>query len=242
VAEGGQRLRRRFAAWKHRKAISSVPAFLCLPQAVNLLDRQQVELLVTSIKEQCAPLPVLVVIDTLHRCFHGGDENSSRDMGVFIEAMDYVRRQTGAAVVIVHHLGKTGTSERGSSALRGAMDTMIAMTETTVLTLHCERQKDDAPFADIGIALKPCLESLVVELETGREADDLGGKDRFCLDALRDAGPDGLTHGAWVAQCDQRGVASSSFDRARKRLVAKGRVKHDDQTGLYSVATAGPLA
>jgi hypothetical protein len=247
MAEGDSGLKRRFAAWKHRKAIGRIPYFQCLPQAVDLLSWEQVELLVTSIKNQCSPLPVLVVIDTLHRCFAGGDENSARDMGLLIKAMDYVRRQTKAAVLVVHHLGKKGASERGSSALRGAVDTMFAMTASPAVTLSCEKQKDGAPFETIALGLRPWLNSCVVELETGQEANDLEAKPQLCLDVLRESGPDGLTHGEWATQCKQRGVRSSSFDRARKTLIGEGYATHSEVTGRYAavlgdILESGPVS
>lgn len=65
----------------------------------------------------------LIVLDTLARCFAGGDENRASDMGAFIAGCDYIKNQTGATILVVHHIGKDATAgARGSSALRAACD------------------------------------------------------------------------------------------------------------------------
>lgn len=66
-----------------------------------------------------------IVVDTLARHLDG-DENSSKDVGAFITAVDSLRGAfPGSTAVIVHHTGheseKAGRA-RGSSALRAAMD------------------------------------------------------------------------------------------------------------------------
>lgn len=67
----------------------------------------------------------LIVVDTLRK-FHTLDENDSADMTRVLDALDDIARETGAAVVFVHHANKgaaTGgrlheqQAARGSSAL-----------------------------------------------------------------------------------------------------------------------------
>jgi RecA-family ATPase len=57
---------------------------------------------------------VLVVIDTLARCMVGADENSARDMGEAIDALDRLRRAAGSCVLPVHHMGKPNGTTRTS--------------------------------------------------------------------------------------------------------------------------------
>lgn len=65
--------------------------------------------------------PVLIIIDTLARNFGAADENSTTDMNAFIGNVDKLRGN--AAVMIIHHAGHSNYErERGSSALRGALD------------------------------------------------------------------------------------------------------------------------
>jgi hypothetical protein len=91
----------------------------------------------------------LIVVDTLARCMTGGEENSAKDVGLFVAGVDRVRHATGAAVLIVHHVGKGG-DVRGSSALPGALDTQIlAEADGEFLRLSCLKQKDAERFKPI---------------------------------------------------------------------------------------------
>jgi hypothetical protein len=77
----------------------------------------------------------------------GGDENSARDMGLFIAACNAIQRSTGAAVLVVHHTGKNRSTERGSSALRGGADSMIELSNHDgLISIACAKSKDRAPF------------------------------------------------------------------------------------------------
>jgi very-short-patch-repair endonuclease len=65
----------------------------------------------------------LIVIDTLHRNFGAGDENSSKDFAQFLNNIDRQLKPCGATILVIHHSGH-GDKERGrgSSAIRAAMD------------------------------------------------------------------------------------------------------------------------
>ena len=70
-------------------------------------------------------------------------------MGLLIAAADRMRIELACAVCLIHHANASGTRERGSTALRAAVDTMLSMTAADdLLTLHCEKQKDAAPLVD----------------------------------------------------------------------------------------------
>lgn len=78
--------------------------------------------------------PDLLVIDPLAR-FFTGDENSARDIGRLIGALDELVQGYAAAVLLVHHTSKPvvndpkegGLKLRGSSALFGAADTVLVL-------------------------------------------------------------------------------------------------------------------
>lgn len=70
----------------------------------------------------------LLQLDPLYT-FHGGDENSARDMGRFFSSLQEIVRHYSIAVMVIHHHGKPGQVEReggdlhrGSSLLRDATD------------------------------------------------------------------------------------------------------------------------
>ena len=72
------------------------------------------------------PEGAVVFIDTLNAASPGLDENSSRDMGLILEAAKKLQQITKGLVVIVHHSGKDASKGlRGHSSLYAAMDAVI---------------------------------------------------------------------------------------------------------------------
>ena len=58
----------------------------------------------------CDVLPydntALIVVDTLARSMGAGDENTAKDIAMFIRNCDLLRQSTGAHVMLIHHTGK----------------------------------------------------------------------------------------------------------------------------------------
>lgn len=121
--------------------------------ALPLLNPIQVE----SFIQRLEPYrPTLVILDTLARCMVGGNESSARSMGEVVQACARLQNAFGAAVLLVHHTGKDGQTERGSSALRGAADTMLRLSaDQNVVCLSSSKSKDGAPFKDRLFTLEP---------------------------------------------------------------------------------------
>ncbi len=95
--------------------------------------------------------PVLVVLDTLNRT-STGDENSTGDMTAYVRALDTIREKMGAAVLLLHHPSKADPHElRGSSALKGALDS-VAMVQKRTGKLALIQTKNRS-----GDLAKPCL-------------------------------------------------------------------------------------
>lgn len=64
----------------------------------------------------------LIILDTM-AASHSGDENSAKDMGLFLAACKDLSHATGAMVLAVHHTGKEESKGmRGSSALFAGAD------------------------------------------------------------------------------------------------------------------------
>ncbi len=129
---------------------------------IPMLDPVEITAFITAVM----PLaPRLIVIDTLSRCIVGGDENSSKDMGLFVEACAEIQRATGATVLIIHHTGKNGIGERGSSVLRCACETMMELSkEESYVTLACNKMKDAPEFNTTTFHLR------VVDLDGGESS------------------------------------------------------------------------
>jgi AAA domain-containing protein/IclR-like helix-turn-helix domain-containing protein len=218
VAEGVAGLSKRLKAWCVAREVSEVPRVYLVPDAPQLAQRADVEQLVKDLRAQI-PEPIsLVIIDTMARCFVGGDENSAKDVGELISGADRLRKQLDCAVLLVHHTTKKGDSERGSSALRGAPETMISIQSASgTVTVTCEKQKDAEPFNPIPLRLHPVAGSCVVEPADGRS---VWGKALQCLRVLA-AHRDGLTATEWQ---EASGVPETSFYRYRKELESDGLV------------------
>lgn len=91
--------------------------------------------------------PDVVVIDTFARSFVGKDENSSKDTGEWIKSAEELRAR-GYTVVFLHHTRKNtefGHQFRGSTAVSGAMDTIITVIydkRTDTIDVQVDKQKD----------------------------------------------------------------------------------------------------
>jgi ABC-type oligopeptide transport system ATPase subunit len=110
----------RWEAWKKYHEVVSAELYF-YREALQVLN--EIELMqFIGILEQHKPS--LVIIDTMARSAVGMDENSARDVGQFVAAVDRLRMALDCAVLVVHHTGKSGDM-RGSTALYGASDTVI---------------------------------------------------------------------------------------------------------------------
>jgi RecA-family ATPase len=125
AGEGTCGFPRRLAGWEQFHGME-VDNMHVITSPVNFLDPVMNSALIKASRE-LPELPVLVVIDTLARSFGGGDENSTKDMNLFISEVDRLRESLGCAVLVVHHPPHGGTKLRGSSALPGALDTIISV-------------------------------------------------------------------------------------------------------------------
>ena len=155
AGEGVGGLSKRIGSWYQDKGIQPDDSFLVLPTALNLIQEQDVNKLILSIME-CNKKFSLIVVDTVARSLLGGGENSSTDIGLFVKSCDAIKDFTGATVTGIHHSGKDEQrGMRGSSALLGAVDTVIRVTqEQSIVNLVMEKQKDDEPMPEKSFSMK----------------------------------------------------------------------------------------
>ena len=220
AAEGVSGYFRRAQAWCLARGVEYVPDFRIYPEAVNFFSGETV-----ALEDEIAALdkpPVLITIDTMARCMVGGDENSARDVGLFIDHADGLAKRTGAALLIVHHTGKNGDLERGSSALRGAADTMMSLKpEGAGFKLTCEKQKEAAEFEPWRFHLEEKSQSCVIRL--GGDLGRLSSQGQRVLEAVSASfGTD------WVSATKVLGateVPKSSLYRSLNELVERGSME-----------------
>ena len=136
------------------------------------VDSENMDILFGRINDELQKSPALVVIDTLARCFDG-DENLQEDMGRFIGGIDRLRREFDTTVIVVHHTRLDADRERGSTAFRGAADTMVYCRKSRdgELELTCNKQKDAEEFLTRHFGIKKVL--LPPHVATGESQDSI---------------------------------------------------------------------
>ena len=124
--EGQQGIANRVRAWEKHcgTPVDNLPIrFTTAP--VRFLDPAAKSALMEAVQAELDALGgvVVIIIDTLNRNFGDGDENSTKDMTNFIDAVTDVHKDTGATVLIVHHTGLSdGDRARGNGSLKNACD------------------------------------------------------------------------------------------------------------------------
>jgi hypothetical protein len=138
-------------------------------------------------KGEAQPLDILV-IDTLHTATVGADENGAKDMGIVLACVQKAIKELGCAVIVVHHTGKNGENERGSSTLRGAMDTMIHIAKLsdngTKAVMRCAKSKDSEAWKEQTFDLTAHLDSVRVWWDEPSDGSEATGKQQQDIDAI----------------------------------------------------------
>jgi hypothetical protein len=236
AAEGHSGYLRRIESWKTVAEFDGTTGVRFITEAVYLTQMADVHRLIESVK--AAKLsPRLFVFDTLARCIGGGDENSAEYMGRVIQAFDLIKSEFGATVLPIHHTGKSGETERGSSAFRGGVDVLIHVRGIAngPVTLECEKMKDAAPFKRIGLRLREVGNSAVIEASDvvpAAEQVTITSSDIQVLRLLRE---EPRTFTTWLNESDN---TPSTFKRRRTKFLELGVVQ-EDEDGLYELTKKG---
>ncbi|MQY13773.1 hypothetical protein SRB5_39260 [Streptomyces sp. RB5] len=155
VAEGEQGIRKRVRAWEQHHGLRMTNV-LFLTRPVQAMSPEW-DVLIEVMKEI---KPVLIGVDTQARVSVGIEENSAKEMGLVVDRLDALRTSTGACVAVIHHTGHAGDHGRGSSSVKGALQSEIKITKkgeplsNTVLTVKSGKQKDEAEDGDLQFMLK----------------------------------------------------------------------------------------
>ena len=171
VAEGAGGMPLRVRAWELTNG-EMAPELIMLPRAVQIAGAGW-----PAFVAACAHLgPIMIVVDTQARVTVGVKENDNAEMGAMIERLDMLRRATGACVLVVHHIGRTGDDARGASAIDGAQDTELKLTRKggdralkAVMTTDKQKEGPD----DIEIDIRATLIDLGHDPLTGEPLSSL---------------------------------------------------------------------
>lgn len=251
AGEGATGYGKRIAAWLQFHQQEAPANFHVVTETPQFMDPAAVAGFIAGM----APLrPALVVVDTLARAMIGGDENSAKDMGLFVAACDQVRRATGAAIVLVHHTGKDGANYRGSSALFAACDAVIELqNDDGQITVSCGKSKDDRPFEprrlrlveqtivgdDDGAPVSSCV--IAASAHTAPREDGLSARQRKILEAM---------HLAVFSQAGTKAselmemlnIPRKSLYRSLDALLRARLVTQDSKGDPYRLTPAGRAA
>lgn len=226
LGEGKASLLKRLKAWMwhnqltdYEKAVLNANFRITfdVPQLANKTD---VGVFISDM-EETQYIPDVLFVDTLARSLVGKDENSQLDAGLWVDGADRLR-QKGMAVVSLHHTKKNtefGLQYRGSSALRGAMDTELTLHRDPdgmkgCAKLSCSKQKDHEEFEDVWMRREHIVppdntEGSIVLVEFQKQARDAKDEET----ESRDAGLDEMVN----SLLDNMQFDS---DRARARALA----------------------
>ena len=217
AAEGVPGIRKRVRAWEDRAR--QVMPVTFLPVAVRLPADAQA---VAEIARELGA--ILIIIDTQSRVTVGMDENSSRDMGLFVQSLEVIREVTHACVLVIHHEARNSDTPRGHSAMDGAATALLRVEKDgPLITLHNPKQKDTQQSEQVRLLLATHLDSAVVT-PIGNSNDHFRTDSettvrKALLELVGVQG--GASSSALLKACE---LSSSTFYYALNALVRKGEV------------------
>lgn len=153
AAEAGEGIKKRMAAYDQEfgaegdrpRIMAAVP---------NLLSPDDAQAIVKSTNLRGGA--GLIILDTM-AASHTGDENSSKDMSLFVSLCKDISAKTGAMVLVVHHTGKDAArGVRGHSSLYAAADVVLEVFKNDEEKKSClavVKQKDGETGAEYGFSL-----------------------------------------------------------------------------------------
>ncbi|MCV9940935.1 helicase RepA family protein [Boseaceae bacterium BT-24-1] len=168
---------------------------------------------INAIKAEYPDLPLAAtVIDTLATATGGADENSGKDMGTVMKNIALIQKETGAAVILIHHLNSSGTKLRGHTSIYANVDQVIMVTRdevTKIRTARLDKMKDD----EDGVTLKFELMSVHLgERPDGKPISScvcvpVGSKEHIKADMLRRG---------WSPNPTERRVLTAMFEALKR--------------------------
>lgn len=123
AGEGGNGLKQRIRAWEMDHLDGArVPAsrLMVYDGRIKLNSAQEVRVLAEFVGEIA---PVLTIIDTLHKCAPGVDEDNAKEMSLILDVAAGLRELFSTTILFNHHTGHSGMRSRGTSSIEDDADT-----------------------------------------------------------------------------------------------------------------------
>lgn len=148
----------------NREAYPRFTWFEVLVQLFADVDGVGVDRFIADIKDQGIAVDLLI-IDTQHLATIGAEEKDAKDAGTIIRALRRIRDALNCSILLLHHPTKTGESDRGSGAIRAALDFQweIVGEATSTKTFRCTKQRDLRYFDPINFDIEEVGESVVIK-------------------------------------------------------------------------------
>ncbi|PKN20020.1 MAG: hypothetical protein CVU71_06570 [Deltaproteobacteria bacterium HGW-Deltaproteobacteria-6] len=239
--EGHGGIPRRIKAWLQYYRYDDIPkGQLTVTQRRVEITEQSVMKLEPHIKaiiSKYGPI-TLMHIDTLAKHISAAaDENSAKDIGGYLNAVDYLRDKYQCTVGTLHHSGK-GNKEvsRGSSAIRGALDWEVKVARNEILFTKMKEEELPPPF---GFKLEKVGDSAVpIRCQydpTHGKAPNLSGDARHLLSILQmgiSESDSNFTRSEWCERFYSAlgadvltGTKNKKFNRAEEALLKAGMIR-----------------
>jgi len=175
----------------------------------------------------------LLVIDALSR-IHESDENSAKEFGKVLANLDKLRWQTGCAILLIHHEGKSQRNgqDRDMDAMRGTS----RLASDVQLVMHLDKQKGRLKLSfektNLGVTPEPIWLRLDedgtshrVDAPPTRSAGASEGKAQV-LNCIQSAGVNGITTKE-IGQAT--GHSKSTVQRYLNELKDQGAIQQRGQ-------------
>lgn len=240
VAEGAEGMGQRGIAWQktyNDDVFVEDDRISMLPMPIQAANNAEWDLLIAAVAHMRIEL---VILDTQARITVGLEENSAKEMGLFVEQVERLRRATGATVLVVHHLDKQGRSGRGSGAVYAAAQTELTVSRAAdLVTITVTKQKDSARaeplnlrLADVevgrkpGWAQEPITAGVLLDVDEMQAAEwaGLSAKARVLKVLLEIFPGRGATKAEARTTAAGKGVPTTSFYRAWDALLTEGLI------------------
>lgn len=225
VGEGMSGMPQRVRAWEHHYQ-TDMTGVTFLPGPLHLIADQAALALITEDAGAS-----LVVFDTQNMVTVGTDENSSKDMGMILAAVERIRDASHACCLMVHHEAINGEGRpRGHSSMDGAATTLLrCVKDGEVVWVGNTKQKDGPQHPTMGLLIKASLDSLVLVMDDGFGGRLATDSEQIIYKCVQDISKvkGGVSNTELRDEAMARGVPQSTYYWAMKRLVAAGLIRGD---------------
>jgi hypothetical protein len=131
AGEGATGIKKRVRAYRdaHELRTQDDLPFVLLPSRVDLYNNEDhTDQIINEIlhwkKAFSVPLE-LIIIDTWATATPGANENDGKDVSIVLERCSRINRDTGAAVLLVHHMNADGGKVRGHTSILANLENVL---------------------------------------------------------------------------------------------------------------------